>query len=284
LGLRLGVHVSIAGSIDKAVDRARERECNTFQIFTRNPRGWKFKDLGREEADAFVQKLREAAIDPPIAHMPYLPNIACPEGDVYPKSLETLISELDRCQRLRIPYLVTHLGSHLGRGMEAGHERIVNAVNRALEASSGDVMLLLENTSGAKNSMGTKFQEIKRILDCVIHGDRVGVCFDTCHSFAGGYDLRTAQTIDKTLEEFDRVIGLSRLRVIHLNDAKGELGSGLDRHEHIGLGKIGEDGFRAMLANKVIGQLPLILETPVDARRDDYGNLEKVRELAGSTS
>jgi deoxyribonuclease-4 len=284
LGVRLGVHVSIAGSVDKAVDRARERGCNTFQIFTRNPRGWKPKDLGQEEADAFIRKLRETAIDPPVAHMPYLPNIAAPAGDVYSKSLETLIGELDRCQRLRIPYLVTHLGSHLGKGMEAGQERIVSAVNKALEASSGDVMLLLENTSGAKNSMGTKFQEIKKILDHVVQRDRVGVCLDTCHGFAGGYDLRTTQALDRTLEEFDRVIGLSHLKVVHLNDAKGELGSGLDRHEHIGLGRIGEDGFRAVLTNKVVRQLPLILETPIDARRDDYGNLEKVRELAGSTS
>lgn len=652
--------MSISGSIDQAVDRAGERGCNTFQIFTRNPRGWKFKNLKQDDVDAFIRKLGESGIHPPVAHMPYLPNIASPTDEIYSKSLHSLISELDRCQRLRIPYLVTHLGSHLGKGMEVGHERIVTAVNKALQISKGDVMLLLENTSGAKNSMGTTFQEIRKIIDHIIVRNRVGVCFDTClprgslvfsnctprlieelrpgdtvlgfngaadrvvrvwerpysgklvyvepeglpgfrvtpehpvlclvasswalrgskspestivkqaiwvyakdiklsyylvmprlkfreptminfrpyigsatrrplfpvimpltdsfaellglylaegytflgpssdgvergkvylsfgahektligrvthlveelfslrawteesgstvrvcigsnilarflranfgpnaekkrippfvlyappelvkaflrgylagdgcadrsslryitvsnmvvcqlihllakidirgtvrthgsarspikgrplisqgwyevrvgredagklgfsyplrmsapfeilrddqcfyipvkavktepyygevynittesgafttpfvlthncHAFAGGYDLRTAEALGKTMEEFDRLIGLSRLKVVHLNDSRGELGSGLDRHEHIGLGKIGEDGFRAILRHKALGQLPLILETPIEPRRDDYGNLEKVRELAGS--
>ncbi len=277
----LGVHVSIAGSIDKAVERAKEMGCTTFQIFTRNPRGWKFSTLGQEEVYAFVNKSTVHGFKSVVAHMPYLPNISSPSDENYEKSLEVLKAELQRCGQLRINYLVTHLGSHLGKGLDRGLKRIVDACNQALSSVSNDVLLLLEITSGAKNSVGYEFEHIRFIIDNVEQKDRVGVCFDTCHAFAGGYDLRNEKAVNETLRLFDEIVGLSRLKVIHMNDSKGKLGSHLDRHEHIGLGFIGEKGFKAILNHKVIKELPLILETPVDSRRDGSGNLKKLRELAG---
>ena len=275
----LGVHVSIAGSIDKAVDRAKEMGCTTFQIFTRNPRGWKFSPLKKEDADAFVNKLKVHEFKLSVAHMPYLPNISSPLDETYEKSLEVLKSELQRCGQLKINYLVTHLGSHLGKGLDIGLKRVIDACNQSLSSVSNNVMLLLEITSGTKNSVGYEFEHIKFIIDNVEQKDRVGVCFDTCHAFAAGYDLRNEKAVNETLRLFDEIIGLSRLKVIHLNDSKGKLGSHLDRHEHIGLGFIGEEGFRAMINHKAIRELPLILETPVDSKRDWSGNLKKVREL-----
>ncbi|HIE31404.1 MAG TPA: deoxyribonuclease IV, partial [Methanosarcinales archaeon] len=178
-----------------------------------------------------------------------------------------------------VPYLVTHLGSHLGTGMERGFERIISAVNVAL-GESDSVMLLLENTAGTKNSMGGRFEDIRRIIDGVEREDFVGVCFDTCHAFAAGYELRTADTLDATMAQFDRIIGFDRLKLLHLNDSKGGLNSGLDRHEHIGMGYIREDGFRVILHHDILKKLPMILETPVDDRRDDVGNIQMVRMLA----
>jgi len=278
--LKLGVHVSISGSIDMAVDRAVERECTTFQIFTRNPRGWKFKQLSNDEAKNFIGKLAASGIGPAVAHMPYLPNLASPKKSIYAVSLKTLSAELDRCGRLQIPYLVTHLGSHLGRGMEVGFEKIINACNVALSKVKNNVLLLLENTAGTKNSMGSSFEDIRHIIDRIAPPERVAICFDTCHGFAAGYDLRDAVAVQKTLESFDKILGLRLLKAIHMNDSKGKLGSHIDRHEHIGMGFIGDEGFRAVLHHESLKDLPFILETPIDNRRDDFGNLRKVRELA----
>lgn len=278
--MKVGVHVSVAGSIDQAVDRAVERRCNTFQIFTRNPRGWKFKDLVKEQAELFRRKVKDSGVWPPVDHMPYLPNLACPKHDIYDLSVKTLTAELERCEALGIPYVVTHMGSHLGTGLEAGRKRVISAVSSALEKAKSSVMVLLENTAGTANSTGSTFEDLNAILINIHPQDRVAVCFDTCHAFAAGYDLRNKMAVDSTLEHFDKVIGLKRLKAIHLNDAKGELGCGLDRHEHIGLGHIGEAGFKAFLRHEAIRELPLILETPIDKRRDDFGNIEKVRALA----
>jgi deoxyribonuclease-4 len=212
--------------------------------------------------------------------MPYLPNLASPKHDIYEKSVAALSAELDRCAGLDIPYLVTHLGHHLGDGLAGGRARVVRAVNTALEASDNNVILLLENTAGEKNSLGSSFEHIRGIMDGVEKNQRIGVCLDTCHAFAAGYELRTETGISQTLAQFEENIGIEYLRIIHLNDSKGDLGSSLDRHEHIGMGFIGEDGFRHILHNPVLSMLPLICETPRDDRRDDTGNIAKVRELA----
>ncbi|HWQ19743.1 MAG TPA: deoxyribonuclease IV [Methanotrichaceae archaeon] len=281
--VRIGMHVSIAGSIDKAVDRAKEKGCDTFQIFSRNPRGWSSKVLSEDEIGSFVSKLKASGIDPAVDHMPYLPNLASSNDETYQKSADMLSSELRRCNDLKIPYLVTHLGSHLGSGFTEGSKRIVAAIERAFSEADNPVMLLLENTAGTKNSMGGSLEDIASIIEA-LHSDRAGICLDTCHLFAAGYDIRTESSLEDVLARFDDQIGLERLRLIHLNDSKGGLGSRLDRHEHIGLGAIGEEGFKTFLAHRYIRSLPMILETPIDSRRDDLGNLRVARELAGTGS
>lgn len=277
----VGVHVSIAKSIDLAVDRAKEIGCDTFQIFTRSPRGWGYKDLTGEQIEAFRRKLAASGIRIPVDHMPYLPNLASPKGEHYRRSIDTLKAELNRSGQLGIPYLVTHLGHYHDEGKEGGYAGVIGAVNEAFSAVRNDVMLLLETTSGEQNTVGGTFEDIRHIMDGIEVKERVGVCFDSCHTFVGGYELRTVEGLGKTMDHFDEVIGIPHLRAVHLNDAKGEFGSHWDRHEHIGMGTIGEDGFRNILRHPVFSRLPLICETPVDERRDDTGNIRKVRELAG---
>ena len=278
--LKVGAHMSIADSIDLSIDRAKERTCDTFQIFTRNPRGWKFKKLQSDDIQTFRKKISASGINPVVAHMPYLPNLASPSRSMHKRSVKTLVSEIGRCQMLGISYLVTHLGSHMGKGTEIGHKQIVEALNAALAEPAANVMILLENTAGTRNSNGSSFEEIAQILDRVQLQERVGVCLDTSHAFAAGYELRTKGSLDLTLERFGNVIGIDRLKVIHLNDSKSGLGSHVDRHEHIGMGYIGEKGFKVILNHYLFQKLPLILETPIDNRRDDFGNIRKVRQLA----
>lgn len=277
--MKLGLHLSIMGSIDRAVDRAVERRCNTLQMFSRNPRGWRSKSLGLSEVESFRAKLKESGVWPVFIHTPYLLNLASPKVDVYRKSVEALKDELRRAAELGVPFVVTHLGSHLGYGKIRGFRRIVDAVNDSFSAGENDVVLLLENTAGTRNSTGSSFEDIEYIASRIEDRGRVGVCFDTCHAFAAGYDLVSRGAVEHTLRRFDEVIGLEELKLVHLNDSKGGLGSRIDRHEHIGMGKIGERGFRNILKSR-LGQLPLILETPIDKRRSDVENLRKVRELA----
>ena len=279
MSVRVGCHVSIAGTIDTAIDRAKALGCHTCQIFTHNPRQWRIKALSPKIVNKFIAKAKTSDLTPIFAHMPYLPNLASPRDLVYWKSIETLKTELRRCSLLQIPYLVTHLGSHLGLGMELGLERIIYSINTALETSDPKVMLLLENTAGPRNSMGSTFQNIQKIIERTNHPERIGVCLDTSHAFAAGYDLRTKKGVVKVIEEIDRFIGFTNLKVLHLNDSREEYNSRIDHHEHIGLGKIGMTGFRHILTSK-LGTFPLILETPQDNRRTDYGNLQTVIELA----
>jgi len=275
----LGAHVSISGSIDKAVDRAKGLGCTTFQIFTRNPRGWAAKPLKKKEAEEFRRKFDEAGFKIAVAHMPYLPNIASPESTTYQKSVRSLIQELKRTGALGLPYLVCHVGSHLGKGLAAGIKRVAGAINKAFLKVDNEVMILLENMAGQRNSVGSRFEDIRRILDLIEDEKRVGICLDTCHAFAAGYDFRTREAINNTLDDFDSIIGLEKLKVVHVNDSKGGLGSGIDRHEHIGMGKIGEKGFFELLHHPVIRPLPLILETPVDSRGNFATNLAKLKAL-----
>jgi deoxyribonuclease-4 len=278
--VKIGFHVSIQGSIDKAVDRAVELGCNTFQIFTRNPRQWKPKELTPEEIEAFIEKVNSSDVEPVLGHMPYLPNLASPKNDVYTKSVETLTSELERCERLEIHYLVTHLGSHLGAGMQIGLKRIINAIDKAFKVAGEGVMLLLENTAGTRNSMGGSFEDIRNIIERVCYARNIGICFDTCHAFAAGYDLRTQKAVEGTIRKLEQTMGFEKVKLVHLNDSVGDLNSHIDRHEHIGMGMIGDEGVRNLLRS-TLGHLPLILETPKDSRRSDTENLAKVKELAG---
>ncbi|PVX27557.1 MAG: endonuclease [Candidatus Bathyarchaeum sp.] len=277
--MKVGFHMSIHGSVDMAADRAKELRCNTFQIFTRSPRQWYTSKIPPETAEAFASKVKKFEIEPVFAHMPYLPNLASPRDEVYEKSVKTLTVELERCSQLKIPYLVTHLGSHLGEGMEKGFTRLIGGINKALKDAENEVMLLLENTAGTRNSMGSSLEDIQHIMENMSKPERVGICFDTSHAFAAGYDLRTEETVEETIKKIEQVIGFEKLKLVHLNDSKGDFNCKKDRHEHIGLGKIGEEGFRSILTSK-LGKLPMVMETPIDIRRTNVGNLEKVKELA----
>jgi deoxyribonuclease-4 len=264
--------------MDQAVDRAKELGCDTFQIFTRNPRGWKFGKLKDDETNEFKRKLESYGLTPVVAHMPYLPNLSTPKKLMYNKSVKSLIAELDRCSSLNIPYVVTHLGSHLGKGPEIGLTQITAAVNQALSQSQSDVMLLLENTAGTKNSMGSSFEDIKRIVDRIEKKNRIGVCFDTAHAFAAGYDLRTPRGVEETIAKFDTILDLDLLKVIHLNDSKVGQGSGRDRHEHVGTGYIGIEGFKTLFRHPDLTNLPFIMETP--ETKDEAAEIRRVRALS----
>jgi len=263
----IGAHVSIAGEIAQSFDRAKALNCTAFQIFTRNPRGWASKGLDDNEVSNFHRKLDETGLFP-IAHMPYLPNLASPNREIYDKSVKILSEELTKCHRLRIPYLVTHMGSHMGTSEEDGVRRVAEACNTAIKLSEGNVIILLENTAGQRNSVGHTFNHLRKCIELIEEKQRVGVCFDTCHGFAAGYDIRTQRDVENLLKNFDETLGLERLKVIHVNDSKGDLGSHLDRHEHLGRGKIGLNGFKALMSFKEVQKLPLIIETPYDSEKD----------------
>ena len=278
--MQIGAHVSISGSIANAVSNAVERKCNAFQIFTRSPRSWFAKELELEEINKFKDRLSSSNIDrfATTAHMPYLPNLSSPDKEGYDKSIKTMIKEVQRCNSLGIPYLVTHLGSHRGTGEEKGIKRLVDALNKVAEVDA-DVTILLENTAGQKNSVGSNFEQWAEIFSKCKQKNRFGVCFDTCHAFAAGYDLRKKQNVEKTLKDFDKLIGFENLKILHLNDSKGMLNENRDRHEHVGLGQIGEEGMSEIIRIMNKKNIPMILETPIDEKRDDFGNIEKVKSL-----
>ena len=300
MNIRVGFHVSIAGGISNSVDNALKIGCTAFQIFTRNPRGWAAKPLGDEDVKNFRAKLAKSSISPEsvIVHMPYLPNLAAPEGELYKKSVETLAAEVQRCATLGISNLVIHLGSHLGKGTGEGINQLVKACNNALEnygkntssrvnqskqktkKKNAPVRILLENMAGQKNSIGGEFEEIRLLLDKLKPKGSFGVCLDTCHVFASGIDLRKERDVEKMLIQFDSTVGLKELKVLHLNDSKGDLNSKIDRHEHIGLGKIGKAGFAALLQHESVRNLPMIMETPIDEQRSDIDNLKVVLDLS----
>jgi len=279
--MQIGCHVSISGSIDKAVDNAVERECSAFQIFTRNPRGWHAKDISYSDVTNFKEKLKVSKIDrfAICAHMPYLPNLSTPKEDGFEKSVNTLISEVERCAKLGIPYLVTHLGSHLGTGEEAGIKQLLKGLNKAGQTKN-DVIILLENTAGQKNSVGANFEQLAEIFNQLKPTKKFGICFDTSHAFVSGYDLRTEKSVKDTFAKFDDTVGFENLKILHLNDAKGEIGCNLDRHYHVGLGNIGEKGLAEVIKTVNKKKIPIILETPIDDVRDDFENIRKVKELA----
>ena len=279
--MQIGCHVSISGSIDKAVDNAEERECSAFQIFTRNPRGWHAKDLSDNDITNFKQKLKLSKIDrfATCAHMPYLPNLSTPKEDGFEKSVKTLVNELERCGKLGIPYLVTHLGSHLGTGEDAGIKQLVKGLTKAGQTKN-DVMILLENTAGQKNSVGANFEQLAEIFNQLKPVKKFGICLDTCHAFVSGYDLRTEKAVKDTLTKFGDIVGFENLKILHLNDAKGEIGCNLDRHYHVGLGNIGEKGLSKVIKMINRKKIPIILETTIDDVRDDFKNIKKAKELA----
>lgn len=283
---KIGFHVSMSGSISNSIKNAENIGCTAFQIFTRNPRSWKAKSLEDEEIEKYKKKINESYIDKKdvVVHMPYLPNLAAPQNDFYFKSREILAEEIVRCVMLDISYLILHLGSHLGSGVDNGIIQIVNACHFAIDNFNSSyrrhlpLNILLENSAGHKNSIGNKFEEISCLIE-KLGNKKFGVCFDTCHAFASGYDLRTSEKVIETIKNFNDTISITNLQVLHLNDSKGKINENKDRHEHIGLGSIGKAGFKEILNNKYFENIPIIMETPVDKIRGDKENMATVLEL-----
>jgi deoxyribonuclease-4 len=281
--LRLGAHMSISGGPYRALERARAFAMEACQIFTKNERQWVAKPLDPAATARFAEELAVSGIEARhlVAHDSYLINMASPDDAMWEKSRLAFRDELDRCHQLGVPFLVTHPGAHLKTGEAAGIARVAEAINRIHgERPDGATAILLETTAGQGTALGRTFEELAAIIDRVEDKNRVGVCLDTCHVFVAGYDLRTPETYAATMAAFERVIGLDRLKAIHLNDARKELGSRIDRHAHIGEGEIGLEGFRALVNDPRLSGLPGILETEKgDDGEEDRRNLATLRGL-----
>ncbi len=281
--MRLGAHESIGGGLHKAFDRAQSVGCETLQIFVKSNRSWAVKPLTEEDIARFKAKAEETGIQPVVDHTSYLLNLGTPDDTLWKRSRDTLIIELERCEALGVPYLVLHPGSHVGTGEEAGLARVAQALGEVHAATPGfRAQILLETTAGQGTNLGYRFEHLGWLLEHTPTGERMGVCLDTCHVFAAGYELRTPEGYAATMEAFDRIVGLERLLALHLNDSKGDLGSRKDRHEHIGKGHIGLEGFRHVLNDPRLANLPGLLETPKsDDLHEDRENLVVLRSLVG---
>jgi deoxyribonuclease-4 len=260
----IGAHVSAAGGVESAPVAAQALGANAFALFTRNQKTWVSRPLTPESIAAFGVRLQEAGIDPRhvLPHDSYLINLGSPEAEGLEKSRRAFLDEMQRCEQLGLSLLNFHPGSHLKKiGEEECLDRIAESINLTLAATRG-VTAVIENTAGQGSNLGFRFEQLRRIIDGVEDQTRVGVCLDTCHTFAAGYDLSTADGYGRTFDDFDRIVGFSRLRAIHLNDSKRECGSRIDRHESIGRGCIGPDFFRRLMADPRFDDMPIILETP----------------------
>ena len=279
--MRLGAHESIAGGLYKAFDRARSAGCDALQIFVKSNRSWAVKPLTEEEIARFKEKAEETGIQPVVAHTSYLLNLASPDETLWARSRDTLIIELERCEALGVGWLVLHPGSHVGTGEEAGLARVAQALGEVHAATPGfRARILLETTAGQGTNLGYRFEQLAWLLEHTPQGERLGVCLDTCHVFTAGYELRTPEGYAATMEAFDRIVGLERLKALHLNDSKYDLGTRKDRHAHIGEGYIGLEGFRHVLNDARLAGLPGLLETPKSGDlHEDRENLAVLRSL-----
>jgi deoxyribonuclease-4 len=277
--LRFGFHISIAQGFSKVVEKAQKTKCETIQLFSRNPRGWKFKELNLDEVAQFKAKLASSNISPCLLHLPYLPNLAATKKELYTRSIHSLCEDLKRAEILSIPFLVVHVGSRVTLSEEEAIEKVVKGINKSLQRISNEVMILLENTAGQGTELGSTFSQLQNILSGVEDKKRIGICLDTAHAFAAGYDLSTKNGLDETLNEFERLIGLKHLYLLHLNDAKTPLASHSDKHWHIGKGHIGLKGFRNIVNHPLLTHLPGIMETPRKDLKDDLRNMRVMKRL-----
>jgi deoxyribonuclease-4 len=255
--------MSIAGGIDKALWRGMKLGCDVIQLFTKNANQWRAKPLLTDAIEAFRQARRETRVRPVAAHDSYLINLASPDEGLYKRSVEALWEEMGRAETLGLPYLVMHPGSHRGGGEEEGLYGIARAIN-LLHYQGPDikVQILLETTAGQGATVGYRFEHFARIIEMIEEDERIGVCLDTSHVFAAGYAIETSEGYEATMKEFDRIIGLGRLKLIHLNDSKAAVGTRVDRHEHIGQGYLGLESFRLLMQDTRLADIPFILETP----------------------
>lgn len=277
-GMLLGAHMSIAGGVHTAVDRAVSIGCTALQVFTKNNNQWNGKPLSSEDVELYKQKIFSAEIAPVVSHTSYLINLCAVHPDTLKKSRTAFIDELERCELLGIPLLNFHPGSHLGAGEDEGIKRICESLNIAHDATKNfTTKSVLEATAGQGTNIGYTFEHLRAIIDGVEHPERMAVCIDTCHIFAAGYDIATEAGYEKTFQEFDSLVGLKRLVAFHINDSKKGLGSHVDRHEHIGKGAIGLTGFRLLMNDERFVHIPKILETPKS--EDLHEDVENMRVL-----
>ena len=279
--MKFGAHMSISGGLHKAFGHGERAGCEALQIFSKNQQQWRAKPLTEADIAMFKAEHQRCGAWPLAVHDSYLINLATPGDELWEKSIAAFGEELERCAALGIPYLVTHPGAHTGSGEDAGLRREADALNRLFkEGVGGDVLVLLETTAGQGTCLGYRFEHLARLIELVEHQERLGVCVDTCHILAAGYDIRTPEAYTATFAEFDRLVGLDRIKVFHVNDSQKGLGSRVDRHTHIGEGEIGIEGFRALVNDARFVDLPMILETPKgEDLAEDIANLAQLRGL-----
>ena len=276
----LGAHESVAGGLHLAFDRIEEAGGAALQIFTRNQRQWNPKPVTEEEQTLFAAAWKKHPEMPIASHASYLVNLASGKPDLVKKSIAAFTEELKRCELLNIPWVVMHPGSHTGDGVETGLARFIENLDLALELADTPVTVLLETTAGQGTGLGSRFEELGAIIKGSRNADKLGVCVDTCHIFAAGYDIRSKESYRETMDEFDQLVGIERIQFFHLNDSKKGLGCRVDRHEHIGQGEIGIEGFRNLLNDPRFANHPMALETPKGKDlQEDRDNLQTLREL-----
>lgn len=276
--------MSTAGGLENVFREGHRVGCECVQLFVKNQRQWNARPLAAEQIDRFRAAAMESELGPVVAHASYLLNLASPEESSRPKSVAALLDEFDRCAALGIRHLIVHPGASLDAGIDTALTQVARSLNEIHhERGSGDTRVLLEITAGQGSTIGYRFEHLRDILAALSNPDRTGICLDTCHLFASGYDFRTIDRYEQMMELFDGLVGLSRLECIHLNDSKRELGSRVDRHEHIGKGKIGKSGFAHFANDSRLLHVPMILETPkgTNGRGEDLDrvNLKKLRAL-----
>jgi deoxyribonuclease-4 len=280
--MRLGVHVSAAGMIYQAFERAAELGCNTMQIFARSPQQWRQARLDPAEVKEFALRKETLDINPIFIHIPYLINLASPVPGLYKASLKAYIEDIMEAEALKADYIVTHMGSHKDTSEESGIRRITRALNLIIQRTKKSrVGILLENTSGSGSWLGYKFSHHREIIRGLEDKQRVGLCLDTAHAFLAGYDISSRAGLEALLDEIGSLVGLEKLKLVHFNDARGKLGSHFDRHDHIGKGSIGMEGMKRIINHPLLRGCAFILETPKDEPQADRKNLEITRKFLG---
>jgi len=278
--MRVGAHVSVAGGVDNAVDNQREVGGNCGQIFTHSPQVWQDPNVGDDEAAEFREGTAEHLDGPWVIHSSYLVNLCTPKDDLRAKSIESMQKEVDAAEKLGIEYVNVHLGAHTGAGVDGGLDNAVSALDE-LDVPAG-VTVLVESDAGSGTKLGGDFEHLAAVLEASSHD--LGVCLDTAHAFAAGYDLSTPAGVDETVDEFDDLIGLEHLHCIHLNDSKHACGTNKDEHAHVGEGEIGVDGMRRIVTHPALHEKPFVLETPTENGRSFEWNIDRVHELSTATA
>ncbi len=283
--MKVGVHTSIAGALQNAAHHAKKIGCDTFQMFSANPRGWRTLDPTPQECEAFQQARRAHGLSPVVIHDNYLINLASPDSPIRGRSIAAFRRELDRALALGADFLVTHPGSAMGAAPAAA---IRTCVESLLQSAAGlkldGLTILIENTAGQGTAIGRTYEEVAEIIAGAERELPMGACIDTAHSFEAGYALHTPEGLRATVKTLDATIGVKRVRVIHANDSKTAFGSHADRHEHIGKGQIGAAAFGRIVRHPKLKSIPFICETPVDKPGDDVRNIRTMRKLAGAKS